>query len=316
MKYEKLSPEEIVSHENHIIEKADAVWVDLYGKEETTDIEKLKLYSREGKVQDKFEHDVIEGYFRKQGLWKDGRTTLEERRKQLLLEKTEFGEKIARVRNTKLGDLKEVIKRAEKKKRELEQIPIKLREEYKIDKENILKNLQYELNAFYERAENDIEKEVGEVYDDFINSIKEKQAELVNKAKNELEVLQKHQKNRIRTEVELYSSELDAELQVLDDVENDELKIKQYKDAVKEINLEINGLRGIEGKESIKGIETKIIKTEELFICPYCPTEKQKPFGNKGGLYGHIKVVHGEEKYLEYKNQDNPEEVKQEVVNV
>ena len=308
MKYEKLSPEEIESHENHLIEKANRVWVEMYGTEETSDIEKIKLYNREGKTQNIFEHNIMIGYFKKKGFWRDGRTTLKEREIQLTLKKTEFGEKIRRTRDSKIGDMNEIIKNAEAKKKELEAIPIKLKNEYKIDSHALLEKLQTDMNAFYERAENDITKEVTEVYNDFISSIRGKQQELIKKATNELEALQKHQKNRIRTEVEVYSAGLEAELQILENYESDEQKIKDYEEEVKLINQEINEIRGFEiiEDETIVATQVKTRIVEEMFVCPYCPEEDKKQFGNKGGLGSHVKSVHSE-KWEEYKNPQKQE---------
>jgi hypothetical protein len=311
MKYDKLTPEEIESYENHLIEKADRLWVEMYGKEETTDTEKLKLYSREGLTQDIFEHDLIVGYFKKQGLWKDGRTTLKEREIQLTLKRTKFGEKIARIRDSKIGNINDIIKKAKAQKAELEAIPVRLKEEYRIDKNAILENLSSELIAFYERAENDIEKEVREVYDDFIQTIRGKQGELIKKARNELGALQKHQKNRIRTEVEIYSAELEAELLILDNYENDENRIKGLEEEIKLVNEEIGQLRNFEPTEDlpIEAIKIKPKVVKEMFVCPFCPEEDKRQFGNKGGLGSHIKGKHGDEKFEEYKNLQKAQEV-------
>lgn len=302
MNYNKLSIEEIEGYERQLLDKADNFWIELYGKKESSDLEKLRCLSRQGKIQDKFHHDIMIGYFKKQGLASDGRTTLQEREKQLTLKKTEFGVRIKKIKDSSIQNIDEIIKRAEVKKKELNQIPKQLKEKYKVDRNAILQELRDDLNAFFERAENDIEKEVVEVYEDFIKSVKARQDAYLEKALQEIENLQKNCKNKMISDVEHYGAELEAELQVLENVESENKLIKQYEAEIKKINQEIMEIKDLPiTYEDIQNAEVEPKKIEEVFLCPYCDHE---PFGNKGGLYGHIKVKHGEEKYNEYKQQD------------
>lgn len=258
MKYEELSKEDIEKHEAQLIEKADNFWISVFGKEEATAVQKLRHLSRQGRINDKFQHDVMTGYFKKQGFWRDGRTTLEEREKQLILEKQEFGKKIAQIRDSKIKDIDSVIAKAQEKKKELSKIPVKLFEEFKIDKDSILTKLTKELNELYETSKKWVETEISNIYSDFINTIKTKQDQLINMAHKDIENLQKQQKGRMRTEVENFSSELEAELAVISHIEDNQETIKKYEEEIALINQEINELEAIPEK-----IE-EVIEPEEI----------------------------------------------------
>lgn len=303
MNYDKLSAEDIESYEKQLIEKADNLWVKMFGKEETNDIEKLRLLSRQGMIQDKFQHDIMTGYFKKQGLSSDGRTTLQEKEKQLTLKKTEFGIKIQKIKDSRTRDIDEIIERAKAKKKELNQIPDKLKDKYKVDRNAILEKLHTDLEAFYERAEQNIEKDITDVYDNFIKNVKARQDDLLAKARQDIKNLQTQCKNKMITEVEYYSAELEAELQVLDNVENDEQLIKRYEEEIRKINQEINELRDVPiSVEEIRGEPEP-----ERFPCPFYGQDDcdHEPFINKGGLGGHIYHVHGTDKFNEYKQAEN-----------
>lgn len=261
MIYDELNEEAIEEYERKLIKKADNFFIDLYGKKEATDIDKLKVFSRQGKIQDKFFHDIMAGYFRKEGLWSDGVTTLKEREKQLILKKTEFGMKIASVRDATIADIDTIIKKAKERRDEISKIPIALKEEYKINKQEILKELRDELQGFYEKVESNIEKEVENVFIDFFESLKNRQTMLVDDAKSKIQSLQNRQKARIKSEVENFSSELEAELTVLEYKENDEMLIEQYNEEVRKINQELNEIsRPIVKPEKVE----KVVPIEDI----------------------------------------------------
>lgn len=281
MKYEELSKEDIEKHEAQLIEKADNFWVSVYSKKEGTNIEKIRLLSRQGRINDKFQHDVMTGYFRKQGFWRDGKTTLDDRKKQLILEKQEFGKKIAQIRDSKIKDIDSVIAKAQEKKDKLSKIPIKLHEEFKIDKNEILVKLTGELDLLYETSKEWIDKEISDIYDSFINTIKTKQESLISKARTDIEGLQKQQKGRMRSEVENFSTELEAELAVLNHIEGSEDTIKKYEEEIALINQEINELEAIPEKiEEV--IEPEEIDEEPIIEETNEPEEKEDP--SKVGL--------------------------------
>lgn len=282
MKYETLSKEDIKKYEDQLIEQADIFWVSLYGRKEGTNIEKLRLLSNQGRINDKFQHDVMTGYFRKEGFWRDGKTTLEERKKQLILEKQEFGKKIAQIRDSKIKDIDSVIAKAQERKETLSKIPIKLHEEFKINKNEILVKLTRELDLLYETSKEWIDKEISDIYDSFINTIKSKQDSLISKARNDIETLQKQQKARMRSEVENFSSELEAELAVLNHIEDSEDTIKKYEEEIGIINQEINEIESIPEiiEDNIEEIVEKTI--EDILIEKEITEEKEDP--SVGGL--------------------------------
>ena len=262
-KFENLTNEEKLEHEKLLLQKAEDFWIQTFGKQEASDVDKIRLLSRQGKLNDKLQHDIMVNYFEKQGLWRDGKTTLEERKKQLILEKQEFGKKIAQVRDSKIKDIDSIIAKATMRKQELKKIPVQLQEEFKIDKEKILAQLNEKLNLLYNTSKEWIDKEIANIYDNFILTTKNKQDELITTARNELETLQKQQKARMRHEVETFSAELEAELTVLNYVENDESLIEKYNEEVQLINQEINKIDNV---------------LSEKPIIDYNP-EKEEPFG-------------------------------------
>ena len=263
MQYDKLSKEEKREHERLLIEKADDFWIKTYGKKEASDIDKLRLLSRQGKIQDKFQHDVMIHYFKKQGFWRDGKTPLEEREKQLVLKKAEFGNKIAKVKSNTIADIDEIIKRANQKKEQLNKIPVQMKESFKINKQKILETLRNDLQSLYGSSEDYIEKEISEVYNDFLKNVQERQNNMIDKARTKIHDLQKTQKMRVEQEVERFGSELEAELAVLEYKENDDQLIKQYNDEIKKINQELNEIR-----EPIIEEDTIEVENEEIFEEP------------------------------------------------
>lgn len=279
MKYEELDKKGIEEHEKQLIEKADRFWIEIYGKQEASDVDKLRLLSRQGKILSPFQNALKRSYFRKQGMWTDGKTTLKEREKQLILKKTEFGNKIAKVKNATIADIDEIIKKAKEKKKELEEIPVQMKEEYKIDKLEILETLRKDLQEFYDYSKNAINKEVDKVFNEFLTNIKSRQDQLIEDAKTKIQDLQKIQKVRLTNEVEKYSAELEAELTVLEYKENDEELIKQYNEEVRKINQELNEIKEIP-------IESSPLEDVGIFVCEECG----KICKSKAGLASHEKV--------------------------
>jgi len=245
MKYTDLNKEEIKKYEEILINKADKFWVDLYGRKEASNIDKLRLLSRQGKVQDKFQHDVIVGYFRKKGFASDGKTTIKERKKQLEDRKIKFGKKIALIRNSKIQDINSIVEKAKVKQKELEAIPNQIKDEYKIGKNNILQTLKEELEALYTQAEKQIDNEIKNVFKRFLGQVEKRQEAFSNNARDSIEELQRQLKIKMESSITTFSAELDAELTVLQYKETDDATIIKYSEEIKKINQEINELDGI-----------------------------------------------------------------------
>lgn len=243
MNYKDLSEEQKAEYEKHLLEKADTFWIETYGKKEASNIDKLRLLSRQGKIQDKFQHDVMTYYFKKQGFWRDGKTTLKEREKQLVLEKAQYGNKVAKVKANTIADINQIIERANKKKEQIEKIPVQMKEEFRINKQKILDGLRSDLQGFYQNSEKFIEQEISGVYNDFIKNVETRQKELLDKARTKIQDLQKTQKMRLEKEIETFGTELEAELTVLEYKENDNELIEQYNEEIKKINQELNELQ-------------------------------------------------------------------------
>ena len=279
MKYKDLTKKEIEEYEKQLIEKADNFWVELYGRQEASDVDKLRLLSRQGRIQDTFQHDIMTGYFFKQDLWTNGKTTLKEREKQLILVKTEFGNKIAKVKSATIANIDEIIINAEAKRREIEKIPVQMVEEYKVDKNAILTALKTELQNHYDTSQEKIEKEIIEVFNAFLQNVESRQEQLIQNARSQIQDIQKRQKLRMTHEVEKYSAELEAELTVLEYRENDDDLIKQYNEEIRKINQELNKIK--------KPIE---IEVQEKFKCELCG----KVCKSNAGLTSHEKTHESE----------------------
>ena len=257
MKIEDLSKSQIDAQIKQLIEKADNFWIKTFGKEEATDVDKLRLLSRQGKIQNKIQHDLMTYYFKKQGLYTDGKTTLQERADKLILMKTEFGKKTAKVRDNTIQDIDALINRAKQKKDELEKIPSILKEEYKIDRNKILNNLKGELQSFYDSYQDYIEKEIKIVFNDFLTTVKTRQDDAIERARAKITDLQHRQKEKITSGVQKYSGELEAELTILKYKEGDNALIEKYNEEIRKINQELNELN-----DPIIPVEKEPIKEE------------------------------------------------------
>lgn len=262
MKIEDLNKSQIDAQIKQLIEKADNFWIKTFGKEEATDVDKLRLLSRQGKIQNKIQHDLMTYYFKKQGLYTDGKTTLQERADKLILMKTEFGKKTAKVRDNTIQDIDALINRAKQKKDELEKIPSILKEEYKIDRNKILNNLKGELQSFYDSYQDYIEKEIKIVFNDFLTTVKTRQDEAIERARAKITDLQHRQKEKITSGVQKYSGELEAELTILKYKEGDNALIEKYNEEIRKINQELNELN-----DPIIPVEKEPIK-EDIIIEP------------------------------------------------
>lgn len=279
MKYKDLTQKEIEEYEKQLIEKADNFWVEMYGRQEASDVDKIRLLSRQGKILSPIQNAVKRGFFFKKGLWTDGKTTLKEREKQLILKKTEFGNKIAKDKAKTIANIDEIIANKEAQKKELEKIPVQMIEEYKIDKQAILDDLRNELQSHYDVSQKKIEKEVNDVFNVFLKNVESRQDQLIQDAKSQIQTLQKRQKIKLTNEVEKYSAELEAELTVLEYRENDDDLIKQYNEEIQKINQELNEIK-----------QPIIIETPEAFKCELCG----KVCKSNAGLASHEKTHESE----------------------
>lgn len=249
MKFEDLSEEEILELEKSLLQKANDFFIKLYGNAEATDVDKLRLLSRQGRIQDTLQHDIMTNYFKKRGLWRDGKTTHEERKEILAKKKKEFGYKIEQIRNAKIKNMNDIIKKAQEKKEALKKIPIQLHEEYKINKQEILETLIANLEELFQIAEDTIDKEIGDRYNEFISKITTRKDEVIDNAKSKILNLHKAAKMRLQSEVEQFSSELEAELVVQEYADKDDLLIEDYNEQIREINQELNELNTLTSKE-------------------------------------------------------------------
>ena len=264
MKFEELSEQEIQELEAILLQKAKDFWLKLYGLKEATDVDKFRLLTRQGHLQNKLHHDIIVNYFKKRGLWRDGKTTLEERIKILANEKKKYGYKVAQIRDAKLKSMNEIIEKAQKKKEQLKQIPIQLHEEYKINKEELLEKLEGDLDELFDLGNATIDKEIGDRYKEFLVKIEKRQNELIDKAKEDVLHLQKKAKQLLKFKVETFSSELEAELVVHEYGDRDDMLIEEHNEHIKDLNRELNELTELTSKkEEVEEDTIEVDSTEE-----------------------------------------------------
>jgi hypothetical protein len=306
-----MEEQQIEMKEKELLERARNWWDEVYPRDDATDLAKMRIYSREGLVQGKFEHDVKKAWYKKQGYWEDGKTTLEERKKQLRLKKIEFGKKIDELQTSYTENLDEIIKNIQLKKKQIEDVPQIIKQDYAIERNQLLIQIRGELETLRSSYLESIEKEVTNIYEGMINDFETRKNELFLKGFNKLETMYQQSKWKIETEINSYGAELEAELNILDSSKHDDHLLEEYNEEVKKINQELAQLQNSDGdiqKPKFK-VEVEKPKPKELWVCPYCPDEEKRPFGNKGGLGGHISGKHGKEKWEEYKALEKEREV-------
>jgi hypothetical protein len=231
--------EDLTEQEKKLIQKADNNWVRDFGRVEATDINKIRYASRQGKYNME-EQKIRDAYFRKLGLWTDGKTTLKEREQQLIAKKEEFGRKIIQIRTSKIDSLDSIIQKAQEKKKLLNKIPKQLQQEYNIEKNKILATLVKELEVYYNATP--IEEELNSKIRIFTQKIEARKQEMIEGALEQISNLQKKQKAQIETEINNFSAELEAELSILEYINKDDFLTQQYNEDIKVINQEINSL--------------------------------------------------------------------------
>ena len=260
--------EKLTDQEKNLLQKADNHWVRNFGRAEATDVNKIRYISREG-LLNIGEQKVRDEYFRKQGLWTDGKTTLKEREQQLIAKKEEFGKKITQIRDSKIKSLDKIVQKTQEKKELLNKIPNRLQQEYKIEKDKILSDLTKELEVYYKATP--FEDELQSKVNQFTQRIEARKQEMIQEALIQIANLQKKQKAQLEEEINAFSAELEAELTILEYIETDDMLTKQYSGEIKKINQEINSL----------GVD--VDTTTESFICEGCG----KVCKNAGGLGSH-----------------------------
>ena len=312
---ENLTEEIIEQKEKDLLERAKNWWYDNYPRTKATDVEILRIFSSEGLVVGKVEHDIKKMFFKKQGYWEDGRTTLEDRVKQLQVKKISFGKKIDVLKNSYTANLDEIIKNIKIKRAGIEAIPQMIKNEYGVERHELLRKFREELEGLRTEYLTNLEKETREIYNGMIEDFEARKNKLILQIKTKFENSHQNSKNMIESEINTLGAELEAELNILDASKHDDQLIEEQNEEIRKINREINELRGLDGKiqepqvELILEPEVIEEKPKELFICKYCPEEDMKHFGNKGGLGSHIRGKHGLDVFTEYKKLEEQEVV-------
>ena len=310
----------IEQKERDLLERAKKWWYEYYPLTKATDVEILRIFTAEGLVVGKLEHDIKKSFFKKQGYWEDGRTTLEAKVKELQVKKIEFGKRVAQLQNSYIDNLDEIVANIKEKKAKIEQAPQMIKNEYGIERNEVLRKFREELGILKRIYLTNLEGEIERIYDGMISDFEARREELVNQIISKFETSHQRSKDGIEKMINSLGAELEAELNILDSSKHDDVLIKEQNEEIRRINQEINSLRGLDGEIQEPQVELMLEskpieeKPKEIFICPYCPDEEKRPFGNKGGLGSHIKGKHGDDKYYEYKGIEPPQKEENEVV--
>jgi phage host-nuclease inhibitor protein Gam len=247
--------------EEQLLDRARNYWHEVSREDDASDLRKLKAYSLEGLVRGDFENRVMEQFFKRQGYWVDGITTLEQHKRKLQLRKLEFGKKIQAIHDGYLSDLSDLKAKVEAKQEKLSNVPNRIKKEYKVDVSTIKETALRDIKQLFEAFENGLKIEYQKVYDDMISDFETNKQKILLEALDALGKLQNLSKSKIETEIVNLGASLTAELSVLNAKENDDRLIQEYQEEIKKLNRELKSLEEkVEEYSEIPSMDTEYLE--------------------------------------------------------
>jgi len=308
MTFESMTRQEQDDFMLKVYQIAEDFWFQNFGNKEASEVDKMRYYSNHGQPNTDEKQDAIKQFFEDHGYWRDGRTTLQEREKQLILQKTELARERKKILDSKVENLKDVKKRVEEKIKSLESIPQKIAREFSFNKEQEFLKLNAQLSQVLEGAERYIRSQVEQLRESLFKEVKDNTNKTMDQTIKNLKNLKKEMHVRLEQEVNSVSLEIEADLAVLEYKEQDDFHVARIDENIRDVNRELNALEPIMKEPS--DIELYSQKLEELkeetqtnetpekrneldeengkIPCPFC----QKLYKEKGGGYNmerHLK---------------------------
>jgi hypothetical protein len=238
MEYKDLTDLEKDQLENALLEKARGFWADI-SREKVSDLRKMNALNNEGVVGDILHHKIMERWYKKEGYWIDGITTLKEREKQLISKKMEFGIKIDGIRNGYLNSMKEIEDRITIKKTSLKNVPEQIKKNYGLDIVQIREKASEDIANFFSIYEKSIIEDVEKDYGESLKSFEDYKNTVLNDALKRIRELQTICKGEITDKINELGAELTAELTIIDSKKVDDQLMEKYQKEIKRINREI-----------------------------------------------------------------------------
>ena len=165
---------------DNLIERATEYWFKYVEFKKGSDVEMLRNYVVRSGAVSKEENSIIHKFYKEKGLWEDGITTLEQRRKDLLMKKQEFGRRIAELKNKRISSIDSIITNMEDQKKKIEQIPVKLKKDYRAEQERLLTQNNELLDKIYESICNEIDNEITKIYSFKIGELEKERDRNIN----------------------------------------------------------------------------------------------------------------------------------------
>lgn len=238
---EQMNEQEKERLEHEVLMRADEFWIKQFGRQEASNVDKVRYFRNNGMPVSPFP-EIITEFFKKQGFWSDGRTTLAQREKNLILQKKEKALTRKKILESKASNLREIATKALQKEKELRSIPQRLISEFKIDRQKLEENLKSELNGFLQDANEYISKEVDSILEDIFTEVKQKTHDKITKTKKEIEHLKASLDQRLKHEIDSYTTELEAELAILEYKQQDDQLIQTIDGDIRTINQELHDI--------------------------------------------------------------------------
>lgn len=308
MTFESMTRQEQEDFMLKVYQFAEDFWFQNFGNKEASEVDKMRYYSNHGQPNTDEKQDAIKKFFEDHGYWRDGRTTLKEREKQLILQKTELARERKRILDSRIENLKDVRKRVDEKIDSLESIPNKVAKEFLFDKEKKNAELQAKLSTILGNAENYIREEVIKMRESLFEDVRNATNKEIDATITYQENLKKEMHLRVEQEVNAVSLEIEADLAILGYKEQDDGYVTKIDETIRDVNRELNALEPImkdpsdheiysQKLETLKE-ETQSIETPEKgneldeengkIPCPFC----KELYKEKGGGYNmerHLK---------------------------
>jgi len=185
-----------------ILIKARDYWNKENPRLEATDLDKMRLFHKTGLIKGILEGGARNEFYRREGFWLDGMTTLEVREKQIIHEKMETIKKMAKLRDSHLGNIDEILKRVQERKAKLLEVPEQLKIKYNIHKDQIRTEIERDLQILHQDLLQNVTSSISNVYNECKNELRRRKTEIVNTRRAELNMLIVREKKNIEHEID------------------------------------------------------------------------------------------------------------------
>jgi len=180
--------------------------------------------------------------FAKHGFWRDGKTTIEDRKRQLYERKVELEKRVSKIAQKKKSRIEEYQAILEEKKKEIIDLPERLKGNLQEQANAILANVRTEINEYEQVKKNEISRILRE-YDD---QVKEQSKTLLEGAFEQLERLKNAKLLYIEREIEDSVKDMNKTFANMM-LETDALGIEaKTRDQIDEIESELDELEELE----------------------------------------------------------------------